>query len=98
MNCFKCGSIYHSEDNFCGECGIKLDVKIESPFHTQTGLNVEDIRSNLGTVYLKMGKYKKAKIEFEKVLEHNPNDSNAREMLEVIEKRNILTKKLSNDE
>lgn len=89
MNCFKCGTMYHSEDKFCGECGIKLDAKIESPFNTQTGLNVEDIRSNLGTIYFKMGKYGKALTEFKKVLDHNPNDSKAREMLAVIENEYI---------
>ena len=89
MNCFKCGTFYTSEDKFCGECGIKLEVKIDSPYNTQTGLNVEDIRSSLGTVYFKMGKYEQAIVEFKKVLEHNPNDSKAREMLEVIENEHI---------
>ena len=89
MNCFKGGTFYRPEDKFCGECGIKLDAKINSPYNTQTGLNVEDIRSSLGTVYFKMGKYEKALVEFKKVLEHNPNDSKAREMLEVIENEHI---------
>ena len=56
MNCFKCGSEYMAEDKYCPNCGLKLDENLASPFRTQVGLNIEDVRSNLGNVYFKMGK------------------------------------------
>ncbi len=85
--CTKCGAPYYDGDKFCGKCGVKIDVTEMQPLMTQVGLNVAEVRSNLGVVYFKMGKYAKALNEFHKVLSRNPNDVNALEMIRKIEEK-----------
>lgn len=83
MNCFKCGSVYYENDKYCAECGVKLE-NLTPSFNTQTGMNIEDVRSSLGLVYFKMGKFEQALTEYEKVLEYNPQDANALDMVDQI--------------
>jgi len=90
MNCKQCGTEYLSLDKFCPQCGAKVESIEVSPFSTQVGLNIEDVRNNLGTVYYKMGKFDKALNEFNEVLKHNPNDTNAKEMIELLQKEHNL--------
>ena len=90
MNCKECGTEYLSIDKFCPQCGSKLENFNESPYKTQVGLNIEDVRNNLGTVYYKMGKFDKALTEFKAVIQHNPNDSKAQEMIDLLKKEHNL--------
>jgi Tfp pilus assembly protein PilF len=85
--CANCGAVYDSVDIYCGKCGVKIEPPEISPFMTQTGLNVADVRSNLGVVYFKMGKFSEALMEFEKVLSRNPDDGRAREMIKKIHEK-----------
>lgn len=86
MNCKQCGSEYLPLDKFCPQCGAKLETTNQSPFTTQVGLNIEDMRNNLGIVYYKMGKFDQALKEFKEVLKHNPDDPKALEMIELLQK------------
>lgn len=82
--CPSCGYTIYPEDNFCGQCGKKITVSEGSAFLTQSALRVEDVRTNLGMVYYKMGNMEKAIEEFRKVLKANPDDAKARQMLDQI--------------
>lgn len=87
IRCPRCSEEVFPDDLFCGNCGRKLDSgDAEQLMKTQTELRVEDVRSNLGIVYYKMGKYEEAIGAFKKVLENNPEDEKALEMIALIEK------------
>jgi tetratricopeptide (TPR) repeat protein len=90
MNCTQCGTEYLEMDKFCPQCGAKLDTISQSLYSTQVGLNIEDVRNNLGTVYYKMGKFDQALNEFKAVLKNNPNDQKAQEMLELLQKEHSI--------
>ena len=85
--CPKCGSERYPEDVFCGMCGIKLALPDRIPNLTQKEITVEDVRSKLGMVYFKMNKFEEAIEIFEKTLEINPNDQEARKMLGLIKEK-----------
>ena len=85
MNCTQCGAEYIAQDKFCPQCGAKLDATSQSIYSTQVGLNIEDVRNNLGVVYYKMGKYDQALNEFKAVLKNNPNDMKAKEMIDLLQ-------------
>ena len=92
--CTKCGTKNYDGDKFCGKCGVKIDVPEMSPFMTQAGFSVAEVRSNLGVVYFKMGRYAEALDEFKKVLVRNPNDARALDMvLQIEEKQNSSLQK-----
>ncbi len=85
--CPRCSEEVFPNDRFCGNCGRKLEAgDAEQLMKTQTELRVEDVRSNLGIVYYKMGKFEEAIGAFKKVLENNPRDEKALEMIALIEK------------
>ena len=84
MNCFKCGASFIGGDKFCPQCGIELENSLVGNFKTQIGMNIEDVRTNLGMVYFKMGDYEKALNEFQQVLKHNPDDAKAKTMIKQI--------------
>lgn len=85
--CTKCDTVITEGDKFCGKCGVKL-VSPEMPsYMTHAGLNVAEVRSNLGVVYFKMGKYTEALNEFKKVLARNPNDARSLDMIKQIEEK-----------
>ena len=54
------------------------------PLVTKQDINIEDVRSNLGTVYFKMGKYTEAKQIFNGILTENPQNEIALDMLNKI--------------
>lgn len=85
--CTKCDTTYYDGDKFCGKCGVKIEVAEVPSYMTQGGLNVSEVRSNLGVVYFKMGKYPEALNEFKKVLIRNPNDPKALDMIRQIEEK-----------
>ena len=80
--CPKCENKTQAEDKFCGICGFKLEVKPGGPALTQKELRVEEVRTNLGIVYFKMGKFAKAIEIFEKNLKVCPDNLISMDMLQ----------------
>lgn len=76
--------------NFVLNAGAKLDISSQSVYSTQVGLNIEDVRNNLGIVYYKMGKFDQALNEFKAVLKNNPNDIKAKEMIGLLQEEHNL--------
>ena len=85
--CTRCDTVFFDGDIFCGKCGVKLEVQETPQYMTQPGLNVAEVRSNLGVVYFKMGRFPEALNEFKKVLLRDPNDARALEMIKQIEEQ-----------
>ena len=67
-------------DLFCGACGQELSDRVECATVTEQELKVNDVRFNLGVVYVRMGKYGEAIKTFEKILQDDPSNSKALEM------------------
>ena len=83
-SCPNCGAHIEESDNYCGQCRFKLAVDKMGAALTHREINVEEVRSNLGLVYSKMGKVKEALEIFEKNLETKPNDKHAKQMVNLI--------------
>lgn len=90
--CTNCNTIYYEGDKYCGKCGVKLASPDIASYMTSAGLNVAEVRSNLGIVYFKMGRFEEALNEFKKVLSRNPNDGRSKEMIRKIEEKLASTK------
>jgi len=83
-SCPNCGAHIEETDNYCGQCRFKLvPDKMEATL-THREINVQEVRSNLGLVYFKMGKFKEALEIFEKNLEIKPSDQHAKQMINLI--------------
>ncbi len=82
--CIDCGFITYPDDKYCGGCGKTLPTSEYKNFSTQRELKIGDVRTNLASVYFKMGKYKEARSELESVLRENPDDFRAAALLEKI--------------
>ena len=82
--CTRCGSAVGLEDKYCGSCGIDLAAQAQNknPTATQQSLNVNDIRFNLGVVYLKAGKFAQAIETFGEILKTDPENLQVRSMYE----------------
>jgi len=87
--CPKCGAHCETEDRYCGQCGVQLSLGGRSGAYTQKELSINDIRLNLGVVYMKKGNYQSACEVFEKILRENPGHVRAQQLLE--ESRQKLT-------
>ncbi len=85
-HCSKCSSLLYPDDKFCGQCGTAIvnDENNAKKLMTQMELKIEDVRSNLGVVYFKMGRFDEAVSCFEKILKEDPDNLSARTMLEMI--------------
>ena len=82
--CPKCAANISPEDKFCGMCGFEVISFKEMQYLTQKDIKVDDIRQKLGMVYYKMGKYEEALEIFQQSLEKNPDDKDAKEMVNKI--------------
>lgn len=80
--CPRCGSAIYTNDNFCGFCGHNLSECTTDRTFTKQELKLNDIRLNLGVVYIKQGKNDLAVELFEKVLEQDPKNLIVKQMLE----------------
>jgi len=88
--CSNCNAGVFPEDLYCGQCGFRLNKDQISPYMTQTEVRMEDVRTKLGRVYYKMGKYKKAATEFKKAIKANPGDTLALKMLEQLKQEHNI--------
>ena len=79
--CPRCGYDVYTNDNFCGFCGYNLSECITDRTFTKQELKLNDIRLNLGKVYIKQGKNDLAIELFEKVLEQDPKNLKIKKML-----------------
>ena len=81
--CPSCRTEIFTEDKYCGNCGYNLSIQMQSnTIFTQRELKVNDIRTNLGVIYIKQGKYELAIQNFKKVLEEDPDNELVCQMLE----------------
>ncbi len=88
MKCNICKSEITKDDKFCGNCGSEInseDGEVQK-FMTQQEIKLDDVRSNLGMVYFRMGKYDEALECYKKILEQNPDNLSAKTMIEIISK------------
>lgn len=85
FNCPKCDHNYESEDKFCGGCGHKLHDVDNFVAKTQVEMKLSDIRLNLGIIYLKKGDHVQASEVFKKVLQDEPENIEAQELLKQAE-------------
>lgn len=84
-NCPKCNEQVQPDDLFCGQCGFRLFAHHKKGSVTQHELKVNDIRFNLGIVYLKKKAYDRAIEVFSKILEEKPNSEKVIEMIRLAE-------------
>lgn len=82
--CPRCDFPVLEEDKYCGGCGFRVAERENYQAKTQVEMQLSDIRINLGKVYLKKGDYAKAAESFEKVLEEDPENTEARALLNSI--------------
>ena len=81
VSCPRCAQKIYDNDKFCGSCGFNLLLDKTSGSFTQQELKVNDIRLNLGIVYLKQGKNDLAIENFEKVLQNDPDNAMVKELI-----------------
>jgi hypothetical protein len=85
--CPKCNEDVHSKDLFCGHCGFRLFNHNEKISATQQELKVDDVRFNLGVIYLKKNELEKAIDIFSKILDDQPGNSKVNEMLQAAQEK-----------
>ena len=79
--CPRCGTPPQPEDIFCGHCGFNIQGKQTELGETQEAFKLSDIQLRLGIVHLKKREYFKAIKKFEKTLENDSENKQARELL-----------------
>ena len=80
-SCPRCKASIFEDDNFCGTCGYEVNDDKQIPLVTKKDIKISDVRLNLGSVYLKMGKFEQAREIFEAILKNDPGNKMAKSML-----------------